>query len=161
MRDLTKSMTSYTWATSLFWTQQMLNFVGLGATDSSSRCAKSFENVTEVTADQMNEATRAVFRSGDTLQRGMVDLLFAPFNLGNWCGGSGGRDGRGRDADWNCGGWTETAARTAAAGVDAMQGAVGAAERVTRRAVDAVTSSAQRSSTSASDDSEGWGDDRR
>jgi hypothetical protein len=108
MRDLTKSVTSYTWAMSVFWTQQMFNFLGLGGSGSWDRSTRAFTNITEATADEMGTTMRALFRGGDTLQRGMVDLFLAPFSFGNWCGGTrdGGRRGgeNGGDRGWRDGG---------------------------------------------------------
>jgi hypothetical protein len=107
MRDLTKSVTSYTWAMSVFSVQQMFNLLGLGGSGSWNRSTRAFNNVTEATAQEMGDTMRAVFRSGDTLQRGMVDLFLAPFSLGNWTSGTGqrrdrdGRDGGGARRDWS------------------------------------------------------------
>ena len=100
---------------------------------------------------------RSLFRSGDTVQRGMVDLLMTPFSLVNWCGGGNGRcgdttrgdrtssdpgrsagpsqPGRGR---WSEAGadWANAAAQTAAAGVDVVQSALDSTARVARQAAD-------------------------
>ena len=94
MRELTKSLTSYTWAMSVFWTQQMFNFFGLSGSGAWDRSTRSFNNVTEATTNEMGDTMRAVFRGGDTLQRGMVDLFMAPFSAGNW-GGNGSSTGSG------------------------------------------------------------------
>lgn len=165
MRDLTKSITSYTWAMSVFSFQQMLNLFGLGGAGSWGRCTDAFENVTDATAEQLGQTMRAAFRSGDTLQRGMVDLFLAPFNLGNWVDGSGrtrdgardGRDGRehardGRERD----SWVDTAARAAGAGVEAMGEATRAAARVTRAAADSTIAD-RRSERAGTSESAGWG----
>jgi hypothetical protein len=89
MREFTKSLTSYGWAMSMFWTQQLFNVISLGSSP-GNRSARAFNNVTEATANEMGEMARAVFRSGDALQRGIVDLLMAPFGFAN--GGSAGAD---------------------------------------------------------------------
>jgi hypothetical protein len=105
MRDLTKSVTSYTWAMSVFGVQQMFNLLGLGGSGSWNRSTHSFNNVTEATAKEMGDTMRAVFRSGDTLQRGVVDLFLAPFSFGNWTSGGQRRDrdggDRGARRDWS------------------------------------------------------------
>ena len=76
MREFTKSMTSYTWAMSLFGLQQMINVFRPGkATD-------SFNNVTKATEDEFGDALKATFRAGDNLQRGLVDLTFGVLTLG-------------------------------------------------------------------------------
>jgi hypothetical protein len=100
MRELTKSVTSYTWAMSVFWTQQMFNVFGFTGSGAWDRSTRSFNNVTEVTTNEMGDTMRAVFRGGDTLQRGMVDLFLAPFSLGNWAGG-GNRTGAGTENGGN------------------------------------------------------------
>ena len=88
MRDLTKAVTSYTWAMSVFGVQQTLNLFGLGGGGSWNRSTRSFCNVCNVTdtaTREMGETMQALFRGGDNLQRGMVDLLLLPLNLANIC----------------------------------------------------------------------------
>lgn len=99
MRDLTKSLTSYTWAMSLFWTQQMGDLLGLAGADSRSRSQRTLTAVTEATVNEMTDTLRAVFRSGDVMQRGLLDLLFLSLNPASGCGAF--RDGarRGPDLD--------------------------------------------------------------
>ena len=76
MREFTKSMTSYTWAMSLFGLQQMVNVFRPGkATD-------SFNNVTKATEEEFDDALKATFRAGDNLQKGLVDLTFGVLTLG-------------------------------------------------------------------------------
>jgi hypothetical protein len=176
MRDLTKSVTSYTWAMSVFWTQQMLNLLGLGGRGSWDRSTRAFTNVTEATADEMGDTVRALFRGGDTLQRGLVDLVLAPFSVGNWCGGGrsrGSRDdgyseeahrGDWRDTSprgWNDrdrrAGWADTAAGAAQAGADVLQAAVDTTARATQRSPQAVTPPSPPPAPAASDPSLGWG----
>src|SRR5262245_64861376 len=95
MREVTKAITSYTWAMSVYGLQQMVNILGLGGSGSFSRSAQSFNNVTEATSNELGDAMRALFRGGDSLQRGLVDLFLAPLSFGDWCGGSGAEDARG------------------------------------------------------------------
>ena len=76
MREFTKSMTSYTWAMSLFGLQQMINVLRPG------RATESFNNVTKATEDEFGDAFKATFRAGDNLQRGLVDLTFGVLTLG-------------------------------------------------------------------------------
>jgi len=97
MRELTKSMTSYAWAMSVFGVQQTWNLLGLGGNGSWNRSTSSFNHVTEATSKELGDTMRAVFHSGDSLQRGMVDLFLAPFSLGNW-GCNGNRDSNNRDS---------------------------------------------------------------
>ena len=76
MREFTKSMTSYTWAVSMFGLQQMVSVFRPGkATD-------SFNNVTKATEGEFDEALKATFRAGDNLQKGLVDMTFGVLTLG-------------------------------------------------------------------------------
>lgn len=81
MREFTKSMTSYTWAMSLFGLQQMVNVFR------PSKATESFNNVTKATQDQFGDALKATFRAGDNLQRGLVDVTFGVLTLGMFNGG--------------------------------------------------------------------------
>ena len=83
MREFTKSMTSYTWAMSMFGIQQMVNIFRPG------RATESFNNVTKAAEDEFDDAMKATFRAGDNLQRGLVDMTFGLFTLGAWNGGGG------------------------------------------------------------------------
>src|ERR1051325_7150810 len=76
MRELTKSMTSYTWAMSLFGIQQMINVFRPG------EATESFNHITKATEDQFGDALKATFRAGDNLQKGFVDVTFAVLTLG-------------------------------------------------------------------------------
>ena len=179
MRDLTKAMTSYAWAMSVFGVQQTLNILGLGGNGSCDRSARAFNNVTEAASQEVGDTMRSLFRSGDTVQRGMVDLLMAPFSLVNWCGDGRGRCGdttrgdgtspdpgrsmgssqpgrgrplvRGRRSDW-----VNAAAQTAAAGVDIMQSALDSTARAARQAA-AGAAAARPSSSPRPRSGRGWG----
>jgi hypothetical protein len=76
VRELTKSMTSYTWAMSLFGLQQMLNVL------CPSKSTQAFNHVTKAAEEQFSEAMKATFRAGDNLQQGLVDMTFGVFTLG-------------------------------------------------------------------------------
>lgn len=76
MREFTKSMTSYTWAMSLFGLQQMLNVFN------PTKATESFNNVTKATEDQFGGALKATFRAGDNLQKGLVDVTCGVLTLG-------------------------------------------------------------------------------
>ena len=76
MREFTKSMTSYTWAMSLFGLQQMVNVFR------PQKATESFKNVTKATEEQFGEALKATFRAGDNLQKGFVDVTFGILTLG-------------------------------------------------------------------------------
>lgn len=70
MRELTKSMFSYAWAMSLFGAQQMLNLL------SPSKAAGAFEGVASATEKELGQSLQSVFKTGDDLQRRMVNLMF-------------------------------------------------------------------------------------
>jgi hypothetical protein len=76
LRDLTKSVTSYTWAMSVYGVQQMLNMLNPG------KAAESFETVTAAAVNEMGGAMKDAFRVGDRIQRGMVDMMMA--GMGMW-----------------------------------------------------------------------------
>jgi hypothetical protein len=76
MRELTKSMTSYTWAMSLFGLQQMVNVFRPG------KATESFNHVTAATEEQFGDALKATFRAGDNIQKGLVDVTFGMLTLG-------------------------------------------------------------------------------
>ena len=76
MRELTKSMTSYAWAMSLFGLQQMVNVFRPG------KATESFNNVTKATEDEFGDALKATFRAGDNLQKGVVDVTYGVLTLG-------------------------------------------------------------------------------
>jgi len=76
MREFTKSMTSYTWAMSLFGLQQMINVFR------PAKATESFNNVTKATEEEFGGALKATFRAGDNLQRGLVDVTLGVLTLG-------------------------------------------------------------------------------
>ncbi|MBI2187385.1 MAG: hypothetical protein HYU37_09760 [Acidobacteria bacterium] len=75
MRDITKSMLSYSWAMSMFGIQQATNLFRRGQR-TDNRAAEAFEDVTGTVVEQFDETFKSAFRAGDNLQRGMVDLMF-------------------------------------------------------------------------------------
>ena len=79
MRDLTKSMTTFTWAMSVFGVQQMMCLMGAGVRGQSDQCANSFNQVSEAAADTLGSSLRSIYNAGDRLQSGMVDMLFGGF----------------------------------------------------------------------------------
>lgn len=79
MRDLTKSMVSYTWAMSVFGVQQTLNLLN---PNGQAAGAEAMRNVAGATADTFGPTLRAVYQAGDNIQGGLVDLMFG----GMWSG---------------------------------------------------------------------------
>jgi hypothetical protein len=82
MRDLTKSMLSFSWAMPLFGMKQMMS-VAMPRDPSRpfGQVTESFEAVTRVATAQMEDAWKGAFQAGDQLQRGMVDLICGFFSL--------------------------------------------------------------------------------
>lgn len=85
MRDLTRSMASFSWAMSLFGVEQMANLV------SPRRAADAFESVARSAGGALGPGLRSVFQTGDRMQRAMVDLSFGLVGLGSPA--QGGREG--------------------------------------------------------------------
>src|SRR5947209_17010845 len=128
MREFTKSVLSLSWAMSLLGLKQVTSLFAPG-----SNTTASFDAVTRCTEDQLGPAIRSTFRSGDTLQRGLVDLTFAFLSFGLWQpnrgrgdsgrglwgqGGAGGgdkdRSDAGQQCGWGQGGASQQSGRTAA-----------------------------------------------
>jgi flagellar hook-basal body complex protein FliE len=68
MRELTKSIFSFSWAMSLFGIQQTANLT------SPQKAAHAFDTIAEATEEQLSEVLRSTFSAGDKLQRSGVDL---------------------------------------------------------------------------------------
>jgi hypothetical protein len=68
MRELTKSIFSFSWAMSLFGIQQSTNLA------SPEKAAKALNSVTGATEDQLTDLLKTTFKAGDKLQRSAVDL---------------------------------------------------------------------------------------
>lgn len=78
LRELTKSSLSCFWALSLLGVKQVIN---LGK---SSNNGNLFAPVMQVAVNQLDDSTKGMFRSGDTVQSRAVDLVFSWMNPGNW-----------------------------------------------------------------------------
>ncbi|HEY1338310.1 MAG TPA: hypothetical protein VGF59_12405 [Bryobacteraceae bacterium] len=99
MRDLTKSMFSWTWAMSVFGAQQMMDMAGgaAGSADCASRASRRFDNIAAAAAGEMGQTMRAAFDAGNNMQRSMVDLFFGslamldPQRLSRMAGGATGQ----------------------------------------------------------------------
>jgi hypothetical protein len=132
MREFTKSMTSYTWAMSLFGLQQMVN------TFRPEKAAQAFNNVTKATEEQFGDALKATFRAGDNLQKGFVDVTVGILTLGMF----------------DRGGARTTAEVTRQTGEALRQGG-----RVVSQTVDAVSQTVQSATSAvagAAQQSAGW-----
>lgn len=70
MRELLKSMSSFSWAMSLFGVEQAGNVLSPG------KSASALNAVAGAAEKQLGSLTGEAFRSGDALQRGMIDMMF-------------------------------------------------------------------------------------
>jgi hypothetical protein len=73
MRDLTKSMLSFSWGMSVFGLRQMADLL---MPQSWGSAASRFDAVTQNASGQLGSWSQSMFKAGDNLQRGMVDMMF-------------------------------------------------------------------------------------
>lgn len=73
MRELTKSIFSFSWAMSLFGIQQTTNLM------TPEKAARAFASVTEAAEGQFCEALKATFNAGDKMQRSAVEMTLGMF----------------------------------------------------------------------------------
>ena len=77
MRDLTKSLFSFSWTMSLLGLEQLTNLLSEERSGNRrERMAKAFDAVTDATVEQLGERTSSLYESGDKLQRETIDLMF-------------------------------------------------------------------------------------
>lgn len=78
MRELTKSIFSWSWAMSVFGVQQMIDLAGglVGSQERAGEAARRFDNVAGAAAAEMGQSMRATLDAGNNMQRGAVDLMF-------------------------------------------------------------------------------------
>ncbi|MEA2604559.1 MAG: hypothetical protein QOF89_5551 [Acidobacteriota bacterium] len=85
MRELTKSMLSFSWVMPLFGMKQMMDMaMPRDPSRPFGNVTDNFEAVTRAAQDQMGGAWSSAFRAGDQIQRGMVDLMFSFFSPDAW-----------------------------------------------------------------------------
>jgi len=82
MRDVIKSMLRFSWGMSLFGMRQMVNLVTPRRAGEPEPASAAFDAVTGSAAEQMGEPVATLFRQGDRLQQGVVDLLFGALPAG-------------------------------------------------------------------------------
>ena len=82
IRDLTKSMLSFSWAMSLFGVNQLTNtLIPQTPSQPNHKATTAFDAVTQATEEQLGSMLKGVFKAGDQLQKGMVDLMFGVLSL--------------------------------------------------------------------------------
>ena len=90
IRDLSKSMISFSWGMSLFGVKQAANLLTpQSPSQPTHKAVAAFNSVTQATEEQLGDALKGVFKAGDQLQKGLVDMTFSfmtmeAFNPGNW-----------------------------------------------------------------------------
>ena len=75
LRDLTKSMLSFSWGMSLFGARQLVTSL------TPDKATAAFDTVTRATEAQLGDVFKGAFRVGDRLQRNMVDMTFSVLQL--------------------------------------------------------------------------------
>ena len=75
LRDLTKSMLSFSWGMSLFGVTQLINSM------TPDKATGAFNAVTRATEAQLSDVLKGAFKAGDQLQRNMVDMTFSMLML--------------------------------------------------------------------------------
>ena len=80
MRELAKSMMSYTLAMSIFSVRQVASLF-LPREERGAGTADAFNQVAAATAGQLGQTMRATFQTGDRWQRRFVDMIFSPGSL--------------------------------------------------------------------------------
>jgi hypothetical protein len=76
VRELAKSIGRFSWAISLFGTQQMLNLVRRPPAGAQDPAAAGFGSVTQAAGGQLGGALRNAFEAGEQVQRSAIDLAF-------------------------------------------------------------------------------------
>ena len=102
MREFTKSLVSYSLATSLLGVKQVANlFTPTERDENRSPATKAFDSVTHAATDQLGETLNSAFRMLDNAQRGMVNLGFSFLNPLSSSGQSNQRDSGHSDGTWS------------------------------------------------------------
>ena len=90
IRDLTKSMISFSWGMSLFGVKQAANLVTPQTpSQPTHKAMAAFNAVTQATGEQLGDTLKGAFMAGDQLQKGMMDITFGcltleAFNPSRW-----------------------------------------------------------------------------
>src|SRR5262245_24208466 len=75
LRDLTKSMLSFSSGMSLFGAKQLVNSL------TPEKATAAFDAVTRATEAELGDVVKGAFRVGDRMQRNMVDMTFSVLML--------------------------------------------------------------------------------
>ncbi|MCA1593775.1 MAG: hypothetical protein LC754_14225, partial [Acidobacteria bacterium] len=74
MREFMKSMFGFSWAMSLFGARQLGNSLRADAA-TQQQSAAELDAVTHAAEEQMGDTLKSLFKSGDRIQRGVVDMM--------------------------------------------------------------------------------------
>lgn len=78
MRELTKSMLSFSWAMPLYGMKQMLNMtMPRDMSRPFAEATEGFQTVTGSMREQLGSTMRSMFDAGDQIQRGLVDVMYS------------------------------------------------------------------------------------
>lgn len=77
MREFTKSFLSFSWAMSLFGARQIAQ-LAMPPVESQRihPTTEAFQAVTRATTKQLGDTMEVTFKAGDSMQRGMIDMMF-------------------------------------------------------------------------------------
>jgi hypothetical protein len=83
MRDFTKSALSFSWVMSLFGLKQLGSLFTPGdPAQTVNKTSAAFDAMTKTIAEQLDDSLKDTFKTGDNLQRQMVDMMFGSFGMG-------------------------------------------------------------------------------
>jgi len=85
MRELAKSMVSFSWALSLLGVKQAANLLNPAPGQPRVSGGDAFESMKETAVRQLDDSLKGVFRTGDNMQKRFVDTFFSmmwPANRG-------------------------------------------------------------------------------
>jgi len=94
MREMAKSALSLTWALSLLGVKQAMSVMNPQGADRSMRPGTNdFEPVARAAVNQLGQSLQGAFRTGDNLQRGVMNMVFgfvdpSVWNPGRWMSGN-------------------------------------------------------------------------
>lgn len=147
MRELTKSMLSFSWAMPLYGMKQMLNITL--PRDMSRPWGEATDGLNSVTGamrEQLGSTMKGMFDAGDQIQRGLVDAMyslgFGAFDPNTWMRMGSGSGGQGQGSGGSGSGATQSGNRAADYGARAAEYGARSMEQGARAATEAVSATA-------------------
>jgi len=83
VREFTKSVISYGWASTVFQVQQLANVMTTNPDTGNSAATDAYNELARATAQQLGPALHATYRAGDAMQRSMVNVMFGMVGMGS------------------------------------------------------------------------------